>query len=85
MTFQVISPLDGQLLKEIPRWDNVQVENALQKSAEAAPRWASLSVVERANYLRKLGTLIRKRKRSEERRVGKECRIGGSSPGCPYH
>ena len=62
MTFQVISPLDGQLLKEIPRWDNVQVENALQKSAEAAPRWASLSVVERANYLRKLGTLIRKRK-----------------------
>ncbi|VAW83936.1 Succinate-semialdehyde dehydrogenase [NAD]; Succinate-semialdehyde dehydrogenase [NADP+] [hydrothermal vent metagenome] len=62
MTFQVISPLDGQLLKEIPRWDDVQIENALQKSAEAAPRWAALPIVERKDYLRKLGALIRKRR-----------------------
>ena len=62
MTFQVISPLDGQLLKEIPRWDDVQIENALQKSAEAASSWAARPIVERADHLRKLGTLIRKRK-----------------------
>lgn len=62
MTFQVISPFDGRLLKEVPRWDDVQVESALQKSAEAAPHWAALLIIERANYLRKLGTLIRKRK-----------------------
>ncbi len=62
MTFQVISPLDGRLLKELPRWDGAQIESALQQSAQAAPRWAALPIVERADYLRKLGTLIRKRK-----------------------
>ena len=62
MAFQVISPLDGQLLKEIPRWGDVQIENALQRSAEAAPRWAALPIIERAEHLRKLGTLIRKRR-----------------------
>ena len=62
MTFQVINPFDGCLLKEIPVWSDAQVEAALQKSAEAAQHWAARSIVERAVYLRKLGQLIGERK-----------------------
>ncbi len=62
MTFQVISPFDGCLLKEIPVWSDAQVEVALQKSAEAAQPWAAKSIAERAVYLRKLGQLMGERK-----------------------
>ncbi len=62
MTFRVISPLDGCILKEIPVWRDVQVERALQISANAAPLWAARSIAARARYMRRLGALIHARK-----------------------
>jgi len=59
MTFQVITPVDGRVLKEIPSWGSEQIEQAIAESAQAAPAWAALPIEQRAKHMRSLAATIR--------------------------
>ena len=62
MSFQVINPATGEMLKEIPVWDEATVEAALSQVAEATPAWASTPMAERCALMRKAAQVLRDNK-----------------------
>ena len=62
MSFQVINPATGKLVKEIPAWDDATVEAALQQVAEATPAWASTPFGERCALMRNAAQVLRNNK-----------------------
>ncbi len=62
MSFQVINPATGELVKEIPAWDDATVEAALQQVAEATPAWAATPIGERCALMRNAAQVLRNNK-----------------------
>lgn len=62
MSFQVINPATGEMVKEFPAWDDATVEAALSQVAEATPTWASTSIAERGDLMRKAAQVLRDNK-----------------------
>lgn len=62
MTFCVTSPLTGEVLKEVASWNEVQVEQALANSTEAAFTWSSLTFTERGKHLTAIAAAFRANK-----------------------
>jgi betaine-aldehyde dehydrogenase/5-carboxymethyl-2-hydroxymuconic-semialdehyde dehydrogenase len=56
--FEDRSPIDEQVLAEIARGGEREVELAVQAAARAFPGWAALDVADRAGYLQRLAELI---------------------------
>jgi succinate-semialdehyde dehydrogenase/glutarate-semialdehyde dehydrogenase len=62
MSFQVINPATGEMVKEIPAWDDTAVEAALSQVAEVTPAWASTPIAERCALMRKAAQVLRDNK-----------------------
>ncbi|TNF34890.1 MAG: NAD-dependent succinate-semialdehyde dehydrogenase [Gammaproteobacteria bacterium] len=60
MSFKVINPATGQLLKEIPSWHDEQIESALQSVAAATSGWAVIGFDQRAVLMKKAAATLRK-------------------------
>ncbi|MGH2996121.1 MAG: aldehyde dehydrogenase family protein, partial [Gaiellaceae bacterium] len=56
--FEDRSPIDDQLLAEVARGGEREVEHALDAAQSAFPDWAALGVSRRAEHLRRLADLI---------------------------
>lgn len=59
MSFTVINPATGETLKEIPAWNEQQIETALAQSAAVAPDWQARSFDERAILMRQAAQVLR--------------------------
>ena len=59
MSFQVISPVDGTPLREIPAWDDATLDRTLAAVAEATPAWADTPVAERARLMARAAEVLR--------------------------
>ncbi|MGD8926885.1 MAG: aldehyde dehydrogenase family protein, partial [Thioalkalispiraceae bacterium] len=59
MSFTVINPATGETIKEVPAWDENQIENALAQAAAASPDWQARSFEERATLMRKAAQTLR--------------------------
>ena len=59
MSFTVISPSTGETLKEIPTWDDAQVEAALSEVANVTAEWAATSIDRRGMLMRKAAEVLR--------------------------
>jgi 5-carboxymethyl-2-hydroxymuconic-semialdehyde dehydrogenase len=56
--FEDISPIDGEVLAEISRAGEAEVDSAVRAAREAFPAWAALGPAGRASYLHRLADLI---------------------------
>lgn len=72
MIFKSINPTDGSLLKEAPAWSEAELERALAKAAEVAPKWAATSLMQRADLLRALATRLKDRRDELARLISTE-------------
>jgi succinate-semialdehyde dehydrogenase/glutarate-semialdehyde dehydrogenase len=59
MSFTVINPATGETIKEVPAWDENQIENALAQAAAASPEWQARSFEDRATLMRKAAQTLR--------------------------
>jgi len=59
MSFTVINPATGQLVTEIPAWDDRQLEQALSETAAITPQWAATPIAERSALMRQAGQVLR--------------------------
>lgn len=59
MSFTVINPATGKTLKEIPAWDDAQIESALQRTAEVTPAWAGTPLEDRTSLMRNAAQILR--------------------------
>ena len=57
-TFEVRNPHDGSLLHEVGKCDAEDISKATQNARVAQPAWAALSVIERAQIMRKMHKLF---------------------------
>ena len=62
MSFQVINPATGEMVKEIPAWDDATVEAALSQVAEATPAWANTPLTERCALMHQAAQVLRDNK-----------------------
>jgi betaine-aldehyde dehydrogenase/5-carboxymethyl-2-hydroxymuconic-semialdehyde dehydrogenase len=56
--FEDISPIDGEVLAEISRAGEAEVDSAVRAARDAFPAWAALGPAGRASYLHRLADLI---------------------------
>src|ERR671921_864442 len=56
--FEDISPIDGEVMGEISRAGEAEVDLAVRAARDAFPQWADLGPAGRAPYLRRLADLI---------------------------
>jgi acyl-CoA reductase-like NAD-dependent aldehyde dehydrogenase len=56
--FEDISPIDGEVMGEISRASEDEVDKAVSAAHDAFPDWAALGPAGRAPYLRRLADLI---------------------------
>jgi betaine-aldehyde dehydrogenase/5-carboxymethyl-2-hydroxymuconic-semialdehyde dehydrogenase len=56
--FEDISPIDGEVLAEISRAGEAEVDRAVRAARDAFPAWAALGPAGRASYLHRLADLI---------------------------
>src|SRR5919107_899800 len=56
--FEDISPIDGEVMGEISRATEADVDKAVRAARDAFPQWADLGPAGRAPYLRRLADLI---------------------------
>ena len=61
MTFKSVNPANGELLAEIAAFTPGELEAALQQSAQAAPHWRRLTLVERCKRVQQLAVVVRER------------------------
>ena len=61
MTFKSVNPANGELLAEIAAFTPGELEAALQQSAQAAPHWRRLALVERCKRVQQLAVVVRER------------------------
>jgi succinate-semialdehyde dehydrogenase/glutarate-semialdehyde dehydrogenase len=57
--FRSINPADGRLIEEVEGWDEVRLEQALARAAQAAPQWAALSLETRCKNLQAVAAALR--------------------------
>jgi succinate-semialdehyde dehydrogenase/glutarate-semialdehyde dehydrogenase len=69
MTFQSINPYSGEVLAEIPVWNDEQLEAALSQAAAAAYHWQHENVDKRGDYLRRAAVVLRQQKETLARTV----------------
>lgn len=62
MSFTVINPATGEKVKEIPAWDDSQVDLALAEVAMATPEWASTTIDIRSKLMKKAAEVLRANK-----------------------
>ena len=62
MSFQVINPATGETVKELPAWDDANVEAALSQVAEVTPAWANTPLSERCDLMHKAAQVLRDNK-----------------------
>ena len=62
MSFSVINPATGEKVKEIPAWDDAQVDSALAEVAAISPQWAATTISERSKLMKKAGEVLRANK-----------------------
>ncbi len=62
MVFTSINPANGNVLWEMPAWDEAQLEAALQETARVTPAWAATPLEKRCTLMRKAGQLLRERR-----------------------
>jgi len=62
MSFQVINPATGEMVKDVPAWDDATVEAALSQVAEATPAWANTPLAERCALMRQAAQVLRNNK-----------------------
>jgi len=56
--FETLNPATGQVLAEVARGGEAEVEAAVQAAKQAFPAWAGKPAAERARIMRKLGELL---------------------------
>jgi 5-carboxymethyl-2-hydroxymuconic-semialdehyde dehydrogenase len=56
--FEDISPIDGEVIAEISRAGEAEVDRAVRAARDAFPAWAALGPAGRASYLHRLADLI---------------------------
>lgn len=59
MNFEVISPVSGEKVKEIPVWNSEQLETALKEVAEASPNWKATAISDRCKLMHKAAEVLR--------------------------
>src|SRR5512143_2608723 len=59
---EVRAPFTGELLGRIPRGTESDVESAVQRARSAQPRWAALSIAERAAVFTRFQALVLERR-----------------------
>ncbi|MFP5502619.1 MAG: aldehyde dehydrogenase family protein, partial [Candidatus Sericytochromatia bacterium] len=59
--FASTNPFSGETLSTFEAWDEARVEQAMARSAEAAPAWAARPVAERCAIVRAAGQVLRDR------------------------
>jgi len=62
MSFTVINPATGETLKEIPAWDDAQVDAALSEVANVTAEWAATPIDRRSKSMRKAAEVLRANK-----------------------
>ena len=67
MSFKSINPATGETLAEFPALTPAELESRLARAADAAPRWRSTPIAERAEVIRRVGELME----SEKERIGR--------------
>ncbi|MGD8783184.1 MAG: aldehyde dehydrogenase family protein, partial [Thioalkalispiraceae bacterium] len=59
MSFSVINPATGETVKEVPAWDESQIEAALARAANVSPEWQTRSFDERAKLMHQAAQVLR--------------------------
>ena len=82
----VVNPATEEAIAELPAAGIEETDAAVSAAKAAFPAWRAVAPLDRARLLRRLAALVEEHGeelalRSEERRVGKECRSRWS----PYH
>ncbi len=63
MPFQSINPFTGESIAHTEYWDASQIETALARSHTTFPAWRDKLIEERCDFLRKVASVLRERKR----------------------
>ena len=59
MSFTVINPASGQVVMEIPAWDDAQIEQTLAQTAAVTPGWAATPLAQRCTMMRRAAQVLR--------------------------
>ena len=72
MSFAVVNPATGATIKEIPAWDDKQVDDALAEAYVANGIWSKTTFAERAELMRKAGQVLRDNKEEYAQTITRE-------------
>ncbi|HHO59656.1 MAG TPA: NAD-dependent succinate-semialdehyde dehydrogenase [Thiotrichales bacterium] len=59
MSFKVINPASGQQIREVPAWNEAEIETALAQVAAVTPSWAATPMSERCALMHQAGEVLR--------------------------
>lgn len=59
MTFSVINPATGEKIRDVPAWNEAQLESALHQTAAVTPQWANTPLLDRCHLMRRAAQVIR--------------------------
>ena len=59
MSFSVINPATGEKIRDIPVWNEEQLEGALRQTAAVTPQWAMTPLLDRCNLMRRAAQVVR--------------------------
>ena len=62
MSFKVVNPANGNIVREIPTWNESEIEASLTQTANITPSWASRPIEDRCNLMRKAASILREKK-----------------------
>ncbi|MAT65455.1 MAG: succinate-semialdehyde dehydrogenase [Gammaproteobacteria bacterium] len=69
MSFKVVNPANGTVLRVVDTWTEKQLDAALEQAAAAAPDWRALPLAERCRLLTRVGEVLRARREELARTV----------------
>ncbi len=72
MGFSSINPYSGECFHQTPAWDSAALDAALAQVAAITPVWAATPVAERCAQVRRIGEVIRRRKRELAETITRE-------------
>ncbi len=58
MSFAAVNPVNGEIISEIPAWDEKAIEQALAQVAEAGHLWAATPMEERCQRMRRAAEIL---------------------------
>ncbi len=94
MTFHSINPATDEPLGSYPAWGPSELEEALARSAAAAPTWGAMPVTERAARLKHLGEVIQSQRETLAQTITREmgkligearAEVDKCTRGCDYY